>query len=221
MAIKFVSIKCPECGAPLDVEEGRQQIFCSYCGSKIMIQNDNEYIYRHIDEAQIKQAEVDRTVQLKKMEFLERKRVAAEKSKKTKVLLSVILAVIAVFFIGIGFAGENLGLTMPGLICCYILMFMWMDNKDKDDDDIDLGDKIKVPSGISGYESKSYSAIEAMFISAGFTNVRCVPLNDLTMGFLKKPGMVELITINGHDTTSGGGKYHPNATVIITYHSLR
>lgn len=40
------------------------------------------------------------------------------------------------------------------------------------------------------------------------------------MGLLKKPNMVESITINGHNTTSGGKKYNPDATVIITYHSL-
>ena len=42
MAIKFVSIKCPECGATLDIEEGRKQIFCSYCGTK---QNTQEKMY--------------------------------------------------------------------------------------------------------------------------------------------------------------------------------
>ncbi|MCD8148995.1 MAG: zinc ribbon domain-containing protein [Clostridiales bacterium] len=72
MAIKFVSVKCPECGAALDVEEGRKQIFCSYCGAKVMIVNDNEYVYRHIDEAGIKQAETDRIIQMKKMEIAEK-----------------------------------------------------------------------------------------------------------------------------------------------------
>lgn len=41
MGIKLITVKCPECGASLDIEEGRKQLFCSYCGSKILIQNDN------------------------------------------------------------------------------------------------------------------------------------------------------------------------------------
>ena len=45
MAIKMVSVRCPDCGAALDVEEGRTQLFCSYCGAKVIIHNDNEYIY--------------------------------------------------------------------------------------------------------------------------------------------------------------------------------
>ena len=60
-----------------------------------------------------------------------------------------------------------------------------------------------------------------MFVSAGFTNVRCVPLNDLTMGLLKKPGMVQSITIRGKEITSGGKKFSPDAPVVISYHSHR
>ena len=220
MAIKFISIKCPECGATLDIEEGRRQIFCSYCGTRVMVQNDNEYIYHHIDEAQIKQAEVNQEVQLRRMEIIERKLAAAEKSRKAKVILTIILAIFAVAFIGLGFGGENFGLAMPGLVCCYILMFMWMNNKDKeDDDDLNFGDKVKVPSSISDFENKNYAAIEAMLVSAGFTNIKCVPLNDLIMGVLKKPGTVESITINGRTVVSGGKKFSPNATVVISYHS--
>lgn len=56
MAIKFISVKCPECGASLPIEEGRKQVFCSYCGTKVMVTNENEYIYRHIDEADVKKS---------------------------------------------------------------------------------------------------------------------------------------------------------------------
>ena len=42
---------------------------------KILLNNENEYIYRHIDEAEIKQAEIDQTIMLtmlRKMELLEK-----------------------------------------------------------------------------------------------------------------------------------------------------
>ena len=54
MSVNFTSVKCPECGASLPIEEGRTQVFCSYCGTKVIVTNDNEYIYRHIDEAGVK-----------------------------------------------------------------------------------------------------------------------------------------------------------------------
>ena len=72
MAIKFTSVKCPECGAALPIEEGRKQMFCSYCGSKIIMTNENEYIHRFVDEAEVKRAETERIIQLKKMEAVEK-----------------------------------------------------------------------------------------------------------------------------------------------------
>ena len=56
----------------LDFEEGRKYIFCSYRGAKILLDNDNEYIFRHIDEASIKRAETYRIVKLKKIVFIEK-----------------------------------------------------------------------------------------------------------------------------------------------------
>ena len=32
----LVSLKCPECGAELDIDDSREYAFCSYCGSKVM-----------------------------------------------------------------------------------------------------------------------------------------------------------------------------------------
>lgn len=34
MAIKLVSVKCPDCGQTLSIEENRTQAFCTYCGAK-------------------------------------------------------------------------------------------------------------------------------------------------------------------------------------------
>ncbi|MBT9772065.1 hypothetical protein [Coprococcus catus] len=96
----------------------------------------------------------------------------------------------AVIFIGMGYVGTNDGFIMPGLICCIIMACMWLLGDDQDDDS-DFGDKIKVPKAVFDYEDKNYAAMETLFKSAGFTNVKSVPLNDLAVGLLKKPGMVE------------------------------
>lgn len=125
MAICFVSIKCPECGATLDVEEGRRQLFCSYCGSKIIIQNDNEYIYRHVDEAEMKYAETEKIVRLKQLEMLEKKRASDEKAKALKVKISVGLGIVALVALGLGFAGAE-SLLMVGLVALIILGYLWL-----------------------------------------------------------------------------------------------
>lgn len=50
---------------------------------------------------------------------------------------------------------------------------------------------------------------------------KCVPLNDLAVGLLKKPGMVESIMINGQSVSYVRRKFSPNAAVVISYHSYR
>lgn len=224
MAVKFISVKCPDCGASLDIEEGRTQFFCTYCGAKVLVNNENEFVYRHIDEAGIKQAETDRIIKLKQMEIAEKKRASAEKTKVLKIIISLILAVVGIVIMVVGcLLGEDTGPTvLLSFFCGSFLLLgvlcIWTYSEDKEDDD--YGDKVKVPSYISEYEKKSYAAIEAILRSAGFTNIRCVPLNDLTTGILKKPDMVDSITINGHEITSGGKKYSPDASVVISYHSF-
>ena len=51
MAIQFITIKCPECGANQQLENNRDSAYCTYCGAKIMIASDNEHILRSINEA--------------------------------------------------------------------------------------------------------------------------------------------------------------------------
>ena len=220
MAVKFTSVKCPDCGAVLPIEEGRNQVFCSYCGSKIIMTNENEYVYCHIDEAEIKQAETERILRLKKIEFIEKKREEAAKIKRIKIKLTIVLGILVVIFIGMGYVGTNDGFIMPGLICCIIMACMWLLGDDQDDDS-DFGDKIKVPKAVFDYEDKNYAAMETLFKSAGFTNVKSVPLNDLAVGLLKNPGMVESIMINGQSVSYVCRKFSPNAAVVISYHSYR
>ena len=82
MSIKLLAIKCPECGATLDIEEGRKQLFCSYCGSKVLVENDNEYIYRRVDEARIREAEVKEKIRLRELEMEEAKQKQHDSLRK-------------------------------------------------------------------------------------------------------------------------------------------
>ena len=93
MSIKLVSVKCPECGANLPIEEGRKQIFCSYCGASVIVTDENEHVYRHIDEAGIKNAETERLVRMRELDL-------AERSTNNRKLLTIIwLAVSAIMLI--------------------------------------------------------------------------------------------------------------------------
>lgn len=39
--VKMVPMTCPNCGASIDVKEGTTVCFCTYCGTKIVIGDDN------------------------------------------------------------------------------------------------------------------------------------------------------------------------------------
>ncbi|MDO4479031.1 MAG: hypothetical protein Q4B73_08370 [Lachnospiraceae bacterium] len=128
MAIKLVSMKCPECRALLDVEENRKQIFCSYCGTKIMIQNDNEHIVRHIDEAGIKRSELNAMVRLKELELEEKENERRRKGRYTAYIIACILLVVGI--VSEIIVHENpLGLFMI-LGAVYIAMFAFFSSDD-------------------------------------------------------------------------------------------
>lgn len=149
---------------------------------------------------------------LKRLELEEKKRATNEKLMMLKIIVSLAL------FIG-GLAMMFFNKSIVGLYAIMGAGYIWLLTLNKDEDD-NLGDKAKVPSSISDFKKKNYTTIEAIFKSAGFTNVKCVPLNDLTIGVLKRPGTVESITINGHNITYGGRKFLKDAPIVISYHSF-
>ena len=62
--MKVNSLKCPECGAYLEIEEGRTSFYCQYCGCQLFLDNEKlEYTInknininrtsRRIDDAKI------------------------------------------------------------------------------------------------------------------------------------------------------------------------
>lgn len=106
MAVKFISIKCPECGANLEMEQDRKVMFCSYCGRKIMMVDENEFKYdvthRHVDVAKIR--EVEEKAEIKKVR---------ERLKKEKFDAIV----------------EFAGFLMAGLIVIVLLTFAYLANR--------------------------------------------------------------------------------------------
>ncbi len=103
MAVKLIPIKCPECGAMLNIEENRTQAFCSYCGAKVLVHNDNEFTYRHVDIADLERAETDRLIRLKELELYEQKRAARERGRKKVVKVLAYLGIGGIIFVSLGF----------------------------------------------------------------------------------------------------------------------
>ena len=219
--IKAISIKCPECGASLEIEEGRTNAFCTYCGAKIIINNENEHIIRHIDEAEIKQAETERLIRLKELEMEDKEQTRERKIRAVALITALVFVVVGV----ISMAVSEKSLTgMWGIIIgAYIGLFTFIradQNNKKKTDKINLNaGKIKLPSSVADIENGDYRNLQTAYLSLGFINVSVINLRDLKAGILKKPGVVEEVTINGEEPEADKW-YDPNSAIIITYHDF-
>lgn len=219
MAIKFVAVKCPACGANLDIEDGRKQIFCSYCGTKIIVDNENEYIYRNIDEASIKKTEAETMLRLKELEMKEKEDERNRKGHKRAYIIAVIFIAIGLI---ISLLGEFEGMfaVIIGVLIAEITFVSQYDKKKKATRLVSQ-DKIQISEKMESYSGKNYTSIVGLYRAAGFTNVTAVPLNDLNIFSFNKNGLVDDIAINGDNDFEEGDVFPKSAYVTITYHSTQ
>lgn len=114
MSTKLISMKCPECGAEVNAEEGREQCFCSYCGAKILLNREAAPSEAAV-QPDTKAAETPQThdVQLRVIEAQERveaHRTKQESLKLTKLAIAaVIILLIAGIIVGFSLANRNGG----------------------------------------------------------------------------------------------------------------
>ena len=217
-------LECPGCGANLELkEDNRDFAFCEYCGAKITF-DDFRSTHHYVDEARLVEAETEQMVKKKQIEWAEKQEQENKEKRSLKIKLTIIFVAVCLVSFLIAIPTNSLffyslaGISM--LVGMFVLESDYFDlNKDISNPISDVG-KIRVPDEISGYWNKNYIVIKSMFKKASFTNINCVPLNDLTTGLLVKPGTVSSITIDGTSVTSGGAAFLPGAEVIITYHSM-
>lgn len=119
--MKLITVKCPECGAALDIKEDRKQCFCQYCGAKILIEDDTKhYEYREVDEARIREAEARENIRSREIE-LEKERLQNEKEKKDNIV-KIIVAVVIIYLICYIIGGEVEWLARTAIIWTGIVM---------------------------------------------------------------------------------------------------
>lgn len=110
--ITFVKLVCPACGANLDVDAKLSQCFCQYCGTKILLHNENEHTVninqtsRFVDEAELAKQEVEK----KKLEMAQEEK-ANEAAETFKRLALVPLIFVGMFSIPAIVAGMTIGIS--------------------------------------------------------------------------------------------------------------
>lgn len=218
MAIHFNSVKCPECGADLQIEQTREFAFCSYCGAKVMISNDNEKVLRTIDEARIRQAETDRIIRLRELEMEEKNRI----SKKNQIIVWISITLALLLMGIIGYSVDNFGMEMCMLLA--INTGLWggiiIFTADKKKTKTVMGtDGIRITAPMMDCVDRPYNNAVILYKNVGFKNINAIPLHDLGRINQKLEGKVESITINGSDEFEEEEVYPKNANILITYHS--
>ncbi len=218
MAISLISVKCPSCGADLSVEEEREVSFCSYCGTKVLINNENEHIFRNIDEAKIKEAETEQMVLMRQLDMEEK----ANTSKKYLIIIWIVAIAILVILGIIGLGIKNDGL----IVCMSIAMIVgasgstYLFGNAKKKKKVYIGpNSAAISEGMRNYKDKNYNSILLMFQGAGFTNVSAIPLKDLNFFKQNKNGQVETVSINGKNDFEKDDVFPKDSNVVIMYHS--
>lgn len=217
-------LECPSCGANLELkEDNRDFAFCEFCGAKIML-DDYRSTHHIVDEARLKEAETEQMIKLKQLEWAEKHEEENARKRQLKTKITIVLAIVAgcsfllAFTTDLMFFYYVLAIVFFGGI--FILENDYFDIDEKNESAVaDIG-KIKMPEEIDEYWTESYIVIKNAFKRAGFTNIKCIPLNDLSTGLLTKPNTVSSITIDGTPYDGERMAYSPHAEIIITYHSL-
>ena len=98
--MKLISMRCTNCGADLEIDPERKQVFCSYCGTKLIVDDETINITnRIVDEARLREAEV----RLKELEYAHEREIREEtlrreQKKSFRIALAVyIIALIATY----------------------------------------------------------------------------------------------------------------------------
>lgn len=99
--MKFVQIKCPNCGADLEAENGLDSFYCKYCGTKIILSGQGSAAYVAKTASQIANRLLDQREAAR-----EEKRRMEEESRKatTKGLIVLAIFIAAAFAIAITLA---------------------------------------------------------------------------------------------------------------------
>ena len=93
MSVKLVEVTCPKCGAKLEIAEDRKECYCTYCGTKLII-DDGSYTVTHVyvNKARLKEIE-----HKENLLHINREREKEDRNTKLIIALSLSIAMLVIF----------------------------------------------------------------------------------------------------------------------------
>ncbi len=80
--------------------------------------------------------------------------------------------------------------------------------------------QIQAPDSGSSFKGENYKDVKTQFELAGFRNIELEPIEDLVIGFLKKDGDVESVSIDGKTDFIKGDWFTDDSKILIRYHTF-
>lgn len=80
--------------------------------------------------------------------------------------------------------------------------------------------QVRMPASSSDLEGEQYEAVVEMLRDAGFVNVQADALGDLITGWLKGPGEVAEVEVNGVASFDDGEVFDEAVAIVVSYHSF-
>ena len=87
--IEFIKLKCPSCGADLNVDSSLDICYCQYCGSRILIDGQSDTIINAKKEIEM-QKETHRA-EKEEREFKEK---VSKKAEKEVIIMAVVMLIV-------------------------------------------------------------------------------------------------------------------------------
>ena len=126
--MRLIAVKCPQCGAEIEITEERQFCFCRYCGTKIIIDDEiqrSEHKHIIIDEARIREVELNERIKTKEFELREKQINETAKGKKHFLIAILLWIVVVVVSYGLSTALLMRGNTTLGAVIYLTTQFVF------------------------------------------------------------------------------------------------
>lgn len=151
--MKVKSLKCPECGAYLEIEKGRTSFYCQYCGCQLFLDNEKrEYTIN-------KNINISRTARR-----IDDAEILREEYKEKKDKRDTVIGLICGFGIPIA--------TILTIVLCFFINGAIAKSQGK----IQAGN-------YEDLVGQDYKTVVSHFKAAGFENIEVIDLNDSGIAF--------------------------------------